>query len=204
MEFDELKNLWRAEDKNLDNKIKLNEKLLLKMNMENATGEIDKIISTSLIGRNMALVYCFVSTGMAIFMIEAIEYSVPAILGGLAMLWSFISHLSIEKPDYKNPIVEIQKTICTFRVHSAANAKYDILISTLWLLTFAPIFLKIVSNVSLYNDHKALAIFCLVAGITLTLMAVLSRKLYAENDRSLKKAESYLAELIEFETNNLS
>ena len=203
MELDELKNLWRAEDKNLNNKIILNEKLLLKMNMENATGEVDKIISTSMLGRDMALVYCFISIGLAIFMIDAIAYSIPAIVGGLAMLWSFISHLSIKKLDYKNPIVDIQKAICTFRVHTAANAKYDILISILWMLTIAPIIIKIVANMSVYNDHKGLAIFYLIAAIPLTFIIVLSRKLYAEQDRSLKKAESYLAALIEFETNNI-
>lgn len=203
MELDELKNLWRAEDKNLNDKIILNEKLLLKMNMENATGEVDKIIETSMAGRNMALVYCFISTGMAIFMIEAIAYSIPAIVGGLAMLWSFVSHLSIKKLDYKNPIVQIQKAICTFRAHTAANAKYDILVVALWILTIVPIILKVVFNMSVYNDHKGLAIFYLIAGIPLALIIVLSRKLYAENDRSLKKAESYLAALIEFETNNI-
>jgi hypothetical protein len=204
MELDELKNLWRAEDKNLDNKIKLNEKLLMKMNMEKATGEVDKIIETSMAGRNMALVYCFISTGMAIFMIDAIAYSIPAMLGGLAMLWSFISHLSIKKFDYENPIVQIQKEICTFRVHTAATAKYDMLVVALWMLTIVPVILKVVFNMSVYNDHKGLAVFYFIASIPLMIIIVLSRKLYAENDRSLKKAESYLAELIEFETNSLS
>jgi hypothetical protein len=202
MELDELKNLWKAEDKDLDSRIVLNEQHLIKMNMEHAAGEIDKIIRVSVLGRTMALVYCFVSTGMAIFMIEAIEYSIPAIVGAFAMLWSFISHLSIKQLDYKDSIIQLQKSICTFRVHTAANAKYDILIVGLWFLTIAPIFLKIAYDVSLYHDHKALAIFCLVAAITLILMIALSRKLYAEYDRSLEKSEAYLAKLIEFEVNN--
>jgi hypothetical protein len=204
MELDELKNLWKAEDKNLESRLKLNETHLQKMDIENATGEIDKIIRISLVGRNMALVYCFISIAMAIFMIKAIEYSIPAILGGGAMVWSFISHLSIRKLDYNNSIVQLQKSICTFRVHAAANAKYDILIVALWLLTIAPIFLKVVYDISLYNDHKALAIFCLVAGIILTVMTISSRKLYSEYDRSLKKSEAYLTELMKFETNNLN
>ena len=173
------------------------------MNMENTTGEIDKIIKISLFGRNMALVYCFVSVDMAIFMIDAIEYSIPAIVGGLAMLWSFISHLPIKKLDYENPIVQIQKAICTFRVHTAANAKYDMLVVALWMLTIGPVILKVVFNMSVYNDHKGLAVFYFIASIPLALITGLSRNLYGENDRSLKKAESYLADLIEFETNNL-
>jgi hypothetical protein len=203
MELDELKNLWQADDKNLDSRIRLNNTQLMKMNMENATGEFSKIINISLLGRNMALVYCFISIGMAIFMIGAIEYSVPAIFGGMAMLWSFISHLSIEKPDYNDSIVQLQKTICKFRIHLAANAKYDIFIVALWVLSIVPIFIKIVYNVSLYNSNKALAIFCLVGCVALSLMIALSRKAYAEYDRTLKKSEAHLAELIKFETKSL-
>jgi len=202
MELDELKGLWKAEDKNLDSGIKLNAKHLMEMNMENATGDIEKIIRISLVGRNIALVYCFISTAMAIFYLEAIEYSIPAVLGGLAMLYSFISHLSIEKLDYKDSIVQLQKKICTFRAHAAANAKYDMLIVAFWFITIMPLFLKIVSDISLYKDNKALAIFCLVATIVLTLMTALSRKRYTEYDRCLAKSETHLSELIEFETDN--
>jgi len=202
MELDELKNLWQAEDKTLNGRIKLNEEHLMKMSLENASGEINKIVNLSLLGRNMALVYCFISIGMAVSMIEAIEYSIPAVLGALAMLCSFISHLSIEKPNYKDSILQLQKTICTFRIHMAANAKYDILVVALWILTVVPIFLKLAYNVSLYNNHQALAIFCLVTGVALTVMIALGRKSYTEHDRSLRKFEAYLAELIKFEKDN--
>ena len=203
MELDEMKNLWQAEDKNLESKIILNEAHLMKMNMDNATGEVDKIFSLSLLGRNMALVYCLISTGMAIFIIESLEYSIPALLGGSTMLWSYISHLSLKKPNYKESIIQIQKTICNFRIHMAANAKYDIMIVALWFLTIAPIFLKIVYKVSLYNDYKALAIFCVIAGITLVLLIATSRRAYAEYETSLKKFEVYLEDLNEFETKNI-
>jgi len=201
MELDELKNIWKEEDKNLDSKIKLNENLLIKINMENTTGEFNKILSISLLGRNMALIYCFISIVMAILMIEEIGYSLPAILGGLAMLWSFISHLSIEKPNYKDSVVQLQKTICNFRIHMAANAKYDISVVALWLLTLAPIYLKYFYNISLYNNLKALFIFCLISAVVLTLMITLSRKMYKEYDQKLKNAEANLSELIVFENN---
>lgn len=203
MELDELKNLWQAEHKNLENRIKLNEELLMKMNMEKATGDINKIISISLLGRNMALIYCLISLGLAFSMIDSIEYSIPAILGALAMLWSFISHLSIKKPNYKDSIIQLHKTICTFKIHLAANAKYDIIIVAFWFLSVVPIFLKIVYNVSLYHNNQPLAIFYLVAGIVLTVTIILSRNAYAKYDSQLKIAEDQLAELIDFENNNL-
>jgi hypothetical protein len=201
MELDEFKNAWKAEGENLESKIKLNENLLIKIKMESATGEFNKLLSQSLLGRNLALVYCLISLAMAIKVIEEFAYSLPAILGSFAMLWSFISHLSIEKPDYMGSVIKLQKTICKFRVHMAANAKYDISIAALWMLTFVPVFLKSISNISFYSDPKVLSVFCLISVVVLTLMIVLSRKTYKENTRKLKQTEAYLAELIEFEKN---
>ncbi|RYE55359.1 MAG: hypothetical protein EOP48_10400 [Sphingobacteriales bacterium] len=199
MELDELKNLWKAEDSELERKIKLNEEHLMKMNMDKNIGEISNIVRIALFGRNMALIYCFISIGMAVSMIEAIEYSIPAVLGALAMLWSFISHLSIETPNYNDSIVQLQKSICAFRIHLATNAKYDVLVVALWILSGTPIYLKLAFNISLYTNNQALAIFCLLAGIALTLMMALSNKIYKKHDKALKKAEANLAELIKFE-----
>ncbi len=199
MELDELKNIWQTEDKELDSRIRINEKHLLKMNLENTSAEIDKIIKMSLLGRNMALVYCFISLGLAVSIIEEIEYTVPAIIGAFGMLWSFISHLSIKKPNYNDSIIQLQKTICTFRIHLAANARYDILMFALWYITVMPIFLKIAFNFSLYNDHKVLSAHCLISVVVLTLIIALSRKAYKDYDHQLKRAEANLAELIKFE-----
>jgi len=203
MELDELKNLWSAEDKVLDNRLKLNEEHIRKMNMKNITGETNKIIWISMLGRNLALVYCGISVWLAISVIEEIEYSFPAILGGLAMLWSFISHLSVEKLNYTDSIVQLQKAICTFRIHMVKNAKYDALVVAFWVLTVMPIHLRVVHNFSLYDHAKALVIFCLLVGIGLTLVIALSRRVYTKHAKKLKESESYLAELMEFETNNL-
>lgn len=173
----------------------------IKMNMENTTGEFSKILKISLRGRNLALVYCLISIGLAILMIEELAYSLPAILGGLAMLWSFISHLSIQKPNDAGSLIQLQNAISRFRTHLADNAKYDISIVALWLLTVTPIYLKYVCNFSVYGDVKAFSIFCLIAGAGLTLMIGFSQKAYKEFDRKLKNSEDALAELIEFEKN---
>ena len=199
MNLDELKNTWKEEDKNLERNIQLNENLLFTMNLENTTGAFNKLLNKSLIGRNLALLYCIISIGTAILIIEEIAYSLPAILGGLAMLWSFVSHLAIEKPNYTVSLVQLQKTICNFRIHMAANAKYDIAIVAFWLLTLAPIYLKYVYNISLYTNLKALSIFFLISVVALTVMTAVSRKTYKKYDQILKNSEAYLTKLIEFE-----
>lgn len=167
--------------------------------MKNTTGAFYQMLGQSRLGRNLALLYCLISVVVAILIIEEPAYSVPAILGGLAMLWSFISHLPIEKPDHTMSLVQLQKAICNFRMHTAAHAKYDISIVALWLLTLAPICLKYTHNISLYSDPKALSVFGVISVVVLAFMVASSRKTYKANDLKLRNTEAYLAELIEFE-----
>jgi len=200
MELDELKNLWNEENKKLEDRIKLNEKLIKKMNMEKTVGEFDKLLKFSILGRNLALVYFAISLVMAGKMIKEIEYSIPAILGGLAMLWSFISHLPIKKPDYeKSSILDLQKSICQFRIHTASNAKYDIAIVVFWILTLSPLYVKNVYKIAIYNNTTYLLVFCLVAILFIVVTIVLSRKVYKKYEQKLKQSEAYLEEIMEFE-----
>lgn len=200
MELDELKNLWKEDNKKLENRIELNEKLIQKMNMNTTVLEFDKLISKSILGRNMALVYCAISLIMASFIIEELVYSIPAIIGSLAMLWSFIDHLSINKPDYSRiSLVELQRSICNFRIHTSKTEKYDIAIVLFWLLTSTPLYLKLLRKISIYSNLKYFAIFSLFALVISIIVVATSRKVYATYEQKLKKAESDLEKIMEFE-----
>jgi hypothetical protein len=200
MELDEVKNLWKEENKKLENRIEFNEKFLRKMNIDKAAGEFDKFLKVSILGRNMALIYCAISLVMSSVVIEEIEYSIPGIIGGLTMLWSFIHHLSIEKPDYSNiSLIELQKSICKFRIHLSSSAKYDISIVSLWLLTMVPLYLRLGFNIFVYTNPKHLSILCLLSFVVIVLTIVLSRNIYKQNELKLKRSEAYLDEIMEFE-----
>jgi len=200
MELDELKGLWKEDDKKLENRIELNEKLIQKMNMNNTVLEFDKLISKSILGRNMALVYCIITLILSSVIIEELVYSVPAIIGSMAMLWSFIDHLSINKPDYSRiSLIELQKSICNFRIHTSSTAKYDMAIVLLWQITSTPLYLKVLYKVSIYSNLKYFAIFCLSSVVISILVVSFSRKTYEKYDRKLKESESDLEKIIEFE-----
>jgi hypothetical protein len=200
MELDELKNLWKEDNRKLEVRIELNEKLLRKMNMEKAVGEFDTLIKRSILGRNLAFVYGCISLLMSVFLISEIEFSIPCIIGGLAMFWSFFDHLSIRKPDYyKIPIIELQKSISKFRIHSSTTAKYDISIVSLWLITLAPLCIRVIFHKSIYASMTEMSIF---AGISILLILITisaSKKIYSNYESKLKASESYLEEILEFE-----
>lgn len=200
MELDELKNLWKEDNRKLEVRIELNENLLRKMNMEKAVGEFDTLIKRSILGRNLALVYGSISFLMSAFLISEFEFSIPCIIGGLAMFWSFIDHLSIRKPDYyRIPIIELQKSISKFRIHSSTTAKYDISIVSLWLLTLAPVYIRVIFHKSIYSNMIALSIFIGTSIILIIITIAFSKSIYAKYERVLKKSESYLNEILEFE-----
>lgn len=203
MELDELKKLWKEENTRLENRIELNEKLIREMNMNKSIRGFDKLLKFSILGRNLALVYCFISIALAIRVIDEPLYSVPAIIGGLAMLASFVSHLSLERPNYEEiSLIDLQKVISKFRIHTAANAKYDIGVVTLWLLTLTPAYLNVFFGVHLYARPTDLSIFCLVFFVAIIALSAMSQSIYRKYDRQLKQSEAYLDKIIDFETSS--
>ena len=60
-EFDELKSFWEEKNNALEHKIKVNEELLTKLNMDKAINEFDKLLKFSKFGRYSTLAFFFVS-----------------------------------------------------------------------------------------------------------------------------------------------
>lgn len=200
MELDELKDLLKEDNKKLEARILINEKLLGKMNLDKAVGEFDRLIKRSILGRNLALLYCTISLLLSLIVIKDLQYSIPGIIGGLAMLWSFIGHSAIRKPDfYKISLIDLQKTICQFRIHTSSSARSDISVTLLWLLTLIPLYIRVAFHFRIYSHPFYLSVFCIVYLIIILLTVYFSVNIYKEYDRKLKETELYMNEIIEFE-----
>jgi len=201
MELDELQNLWKEDNKKLESRLELNEKILNKMNMDKTVGEFDKLISKSILGRNMALVYCIATLIFSSIYIEKLAYSIPAIIGSMAMLWSFVDHLSITKPDYSRiSLIELQKSISNFRIHTSKTEKYDIAIVVFWQITAVPLTTFAAFKILIFSSLKYFSIYCLYCIVYTTLTIAFSRKTYATYDQKLKEAESDLEKIKAFES----
>lgn len=57
--------------------------------MASASTSYEKLLTLAILGRNLAMVYCVISVVYAVRVFDSLAYSIPAILGALAMLWSF-------------------------------------------------------------------------------------------------------------------
>ena len=192
--------LWKEENRRLESKIEVNEKLIKEMNMNKHIKGYDKLLGLSIMGRNFALVYCFISVVLAISVVDEPWYAIPAVVGGLAMLASFASHLSLKKPDYEElPLVDLQKVISKFRIHTASRAKYDGLVVAFWFLTAFPPYLNVFFGVHIYSDIMSLLTFCVLFLVVTAIGFVMTRNMYQKYDQQLKHSEAYLANITDFE-----
>ena len=147
MELDDLKTIWLKEKMELESKIILNHNLVKELILNKSKNSFDRLISISILGRNLALVYMLISLFLASKVLYELQYSIPAFIGAAAMLFSFFQHISLVKPDYlKMSTIELQKNIARFRLHTSKYSKYDISIGCIWILTVLPIFFKYLSN----------------------------------------------------------
>ena len=148
-----------------------------------------------------SLVYMLISIILVSKFPYEFEYSIPAYIGGIAMLFSFFQHMSIKKPDYgKMNTIELQKAISQFRIHTSKYSKYDVSIVCLWVLTLQPILFKYIFKIDSFFPYLLLY-FIFLLWILFTL--VRSKHVYEKQDKQLKELEEQLNQIMEFEKNNV-
>ena len=200
MELNDLKEMWQSEHKNLLNRLDINERRLNEITIQNSKNKLEKYISISILGRNLALVYFIISMWFAWRVFFDVQYSIPAILGGLAMLFSFFQHISLKRANYNTmSVIDLQKTIQRFRIHTSKHAKFDKAIVALWMLTLSPIYLKLYFSISIFSNQTHFFVFIGVV-ISLALVIVLFPfDIYKKWDMELNQAVNRLNEILEYE-----
>lgn len=200
MDLESMKKLWQEQNHVLEERISVNEARLQKMDFDRAVRKVDWLFKVSILGRNLALVYAIISIAFAFRNLEALEYSIPALIGGLAMILSFVSHLRIKTPDYVSmSVVELQKNFCAFRIHTANHAWYDVIVVILWVATLLPGILLRTAKIDFYRDTMAVTTYGSVL-VTTTIFCLLIKYLvYPYFNRQLKESEALLEQIAKFE-----
>jgi hypothetical protein len=200
MELDELKNYWRLENEKLKDRIQLNENLIKKGYLDKTISEVDALLRASVLGRNLAFIYALISFTFTIILLRQIEFSIPCLLGGFAMLWSFKDHLSIARPNYVDlSIVELQKAIHKFRIHTSSRSTYDFLIVFIWFVTTIPAWMQVKHNTSVYSGGEtSTTYFSIILGLTILLILPF-KYIYNKYEKKLKDAETLLSQILLFE-----
>lgn len=199
MELDDLKTIWLKEKVELESKIIINHNLVKELILNKSKNSFDRLISISILGRNLALVYMLISLFLASKVLYELQYSIPAFIGAAAMLFSFFQHISLVKPDYlKMSTIELQKNISRFRLHTSKYSKYDISIVCIWVLTVVPILFKYLSKYFPFIVIQPI-FFGSYYILLIVLLTVFPIFLYKKIDKELEESERQLDQIIEFE-----
>jgi hypothetical protein len=200
MELDELKLAWTEENKRLDARVSLNEKVIREMKVDKMIGQFEKLLGLSLTGRTLAFIYFLISLGLASSEMTSFAYSFPALAAALAMFMSYVSHLAIKRPEYdKISVIELQKKVCEFRLHTASHSRYDIAIISFWLITLVPVALKSYFNIAIYGNTNYTLTF-IAGSIFIIIWNIFSaRKIYKRYHDELSTVEGQLATIAGFE-----
>lgn len=202
MEFDVFKTVWAKEQKELEDRLVLNEKLVSQMTLEKSKDKFNKLLGISILGRNLALSYTIISMACAYSVIADLKYCIPAIIGGLAMLFSFVQHWKLKQPDYIGMnTIELQKAISEFRIHTSKYSKYDFSIVIIWFVTLLPIGLEKLFIFSLYDSlYIALGYLFLVIVFAFFIRSFFD-KIYEKIDLELAENMLQLDSIKNFEEN---
>ena len=200
MELNEMKQLWKKETINIEEQVKVNEQIIVSLQKEKSVNAFEKNLKVAILGRNLAFVYFALSIILSGLVIQKPFLSIPGFIGGFLMLWSFFSHLKIQRPDYnKMSIIELQKFILHFRIHTDKNKKYDYAITSIWMISLYPIYLHFAFKKDLYEEPQLLLWSVLFLIILLPLSFVSMLKMYKKIDNQLKESENLLQKAKEFE-----
>ncbi len=200
MELSEFKEIWRSEQQELQNELGIREQEVKAITKKFSQSKLERYLIISIIGRNLALVYFVISMWLASKVFSELPYSIPAIIGGLAMLYSFYQHLPLRRANYSTmSIIELQKAIEAFRIHSLKYANYDKAVVALWFLTVAPIYLKLNFKILIYSNITYFLIFIGIAIVIYLILKIIPFDIYDKHNSELKDAEMELRKIEELE-----
>jgi len=202
MELDDLKTVWAQYDKKLTENLKLNEELLKKMNLDKSKQEMQKPLNYE-IGTVVITCLLFLYLGVSTFRFASeMKFFIPGLVSSLLTLMGLISSIkkvnSLTKIDYFNSsVVELQKSINIAKKKAILFRKIEYYVFPLYVVSFAPIFVKAVYNIDIYIKSEIYITGLIVALVIYYPFAIW----YYKNgyDKKLKNTSDFLNDLNRFE-----
>jgi hypothetical protein len=202
MELDELKAMWAQYDTKLTENLRLNEELLKKMNLDKSKQEMQIPLNYE-IASVLINVLFLLFFGISTFNFASeLKFLLPGLVATLLSVWWLLASLRkvniLMKIDYFNsPVIELQKSINTVKQKALLFRKIEFYLLPIYAVAFAPIFVKVIYNIDIYNESK-LYITGLISSLILYYpLAIWYYKIIY--DKKLKATSDFLNELNRFE-----
>ena len=204
MELDKLKENWQEKFKEQDKKIAINFALFKRITEQNVSSSLDTILTIQKSGTYLALVYAAISFGLGLLFFSEYYYSVPLLIAGFLMIYSFLGHYKQLKVITsigfdQTSVKEYLKTILLYEDWIQKSKTSDFMIVFFWIASIIPIFLKSVLHMDVFHDSLSLLIFIGVLVLFIMLTTLGANAIYKDYNKKFDGIKSQLEEIQEFE-----
>jgi len=202
MELEELKNAWAHYDKKLTLNLKLNEELLRKMNLERSKKEMNAPLNYEIISITTGIIFLTFIASATIRYSNELKFLFPGIITSIIVaIWVYNSVSKIKLLSnidyYDSPIVELQKSINTFKLKYQKSKKFELYSFPAFAIAAMPILGIALRNFDIY-EHPMRFIVGIVLALLLgyTGQIWLYKNLY---EKKISNTTKFLDELNKFE-----
>jgi hypothetical protein len=202
MELEELKSAWAQYDKKLTQNLKLNEELLRKMNLEKSKKEMNTPLTSEFISVTGCTIFLLFIASATIRYSYELKFLLPGIITSIIVaIWAYNSVSKIKLLSnidyYDSPIVELQKSIHTFKLKYQKYKKFELYSIPIFAISAAPILGIALRNFDIY-EHPIrfiiLIVLALLLGYPVTIWGY--KNLY---EKKIRNTTKFLEELNKFE-----
>lgn len=204
MEIDKLKENWQEKLREQDSKITINFTLFKRLAGQNIASSLDNILAFQKTGTYSALVYAIMSIGLGLFFFTKYYYSLPLILAGFLMIYSFLGHYKqlnlITSIGFdQTSVKDYLKTVLLYEDWIQKSKTNDFIITFFWIISIAPIFLKYVFHVDVYDNSSSLLIYIGALLVIFMFITIGANSTYIDFNKKFNGIKSQLEEILELE-----
>ena len=202
MELDYFKTIWAQYDIKLSENLKLNEELLKKMNLDRSIQEMKIPLNYEIASLLINILFILFFSISTFKLSSEIKFLIPGLVVILISVWWLLNSIKkvniLTKIDYFNsPVIELQKSINTIKQKAILFRKIEYFLLPIYAAAFAPIFVKTIYKIDIYNESEMYIIGIIMSLILYYPLAIWYYKVIY--DKKLKTTSDFLNELIRFE-----
>ena len=202
MELEELKSAWAQYDQKLTQNLKLNEELLRKMNLEKSKKEMNTPLFYEIISVIVGVIFLLFIASATIRYSYDLKFLLPGIITSIIIaIWVYNSISKIKLLTnidyYYSPIVELQKSINTFKLKYQKSKKFELYSFPAFAIAAFPILGIAMRNFDIY-EHP----IRFIVGIVLALLLGYSGQIWLYKnlyEKKIRNTTKFLVELSKFE-----
>jgi len=202
MDLQELVNIWKNTDQELENKIKINKNLFKEVTVNKIRVMLGEFKWTNIVEICFNFVFLIYLIGFFIDHFSVLRYAIPSGILMLIMFYSLSFNIHMLKLffriDVKSSIVQNQKIVERLRYYNVLDTRMLYVIIPLFSTPFLIVMAKAFFDFNLYRLGQWLVMFSAGSFVVALIVVYLLRRF---PDKKMQKAITFLSEISDFKGN---